>query len=278
MRVVDGLQRLSTVRDFARGAPPFALRDLEYLKNHEGMTFEDLPQAFRRRIHNTQIVAHVIDPTTPADVTYDIFKRINTGGSPLNSQEIRHCLSNNRSRDFLKRCTGTEEFDRATGGRFAGHVRMHDREAVLRFCAFRLLGVEKYRELQSMDVFLQETTRLLENPDLLSDHELDTLQETFRSSMANCFEVFGKHTFRKWPLGTEDLKPINRPLFDCWSVALADLDPDDLLTRKEKVVARARNLMTSDREYLDAITSSTGVVKRVVLRFTRTHEAARAGS
>lgn len=37
MRVVDGLQRLSTVRDYVRGgASSFALADLEYLTNDAG--------------------------------------------------------------------------------------------------------------------------------------------------------------------------------------------------------------------------------------------------
>ena len=63
MRVVDGLQRLSTVRDFAK-QDGFRLRDLEYLADVEGQRFLDLPAQWRRRINNTQIVVHVIDPLT----------------------------------------------------------------------------------------------------------------------------------------------------------------------------------------------------------------------
>ena len=121
MRVVDGLQRLSTVRDFVRGdeyGQQFALADLEYLKNEEGNSFSELQPVLQRRLRNTQIVVHVIDPTTPPDVTYNIFKRINTGGTPLNAQEIRHCMSQSRSRNFLRRCAETDEFATATGGIF----------------------------------------------------------------------------------------------------------------------------------------------------------------
>ena len=114
MRVVDGLQRLSTVRDFVRGGKDerggFRLRELEYIADVEGKRFADLPAPWQRRIFNTQIVVHVIDPATPAPVKYDIFRRINTGGTPLNAQEIRHCMSKSRSRDFLKRCVQSSEF------------------------------------------------------------------------------------------------------------------------------------------------------------------------
>jgi len=156
MRVVDGLQRLSTIHDYARGdQAAFRLRDLEYLKSAESLLFTDLPPAFQRRIHNAQIVVHVIDPKTPPGVKYDIFKRINTGGTPLNSQEIRHCMSKTRSRDFLKHCTQAPEFDAATGGSFRDHIRMADREVVLRYCAFQLRGIDGYREDGSMDAFLE---------------------------------------------------------------------------------------------------------------------------
>jgi hypothetical protein len=119
LRVVDGLQRLSTVKQFVRDGEgdTFALTGLEYLADAKGKRFSQLPSPWRRRIYNTQIVVHVIDPTTPTGVKYDIFKRIKTGGSPLNHQEIQHCMSKQRSRDFLRRCTHMEEFDLVTNGK-----------------------------------------------------------------------------------------------------------------------------------------------------------------
>lgn len=111
LRVVDGLQRLSTVHDFVRGGEDkkgaFALKELEYLT--EGVAehrFDELDANWKRRIQQTQIFVNVIDPQTPSQVKFDIFKRLNTGGTPLKAQEIRHCMSQQRSREFLKACTG----------------------------------------------------------------------------------------------------------------------------------------------------------------------------
>ena len=78
--------------------------------------FDDLPNLWKRRIYNTQIVAHVIAPTTPPDVMYDIFRRINTGGTPLTGQEIRHCVAKKRSRVFLKQLVALPAFEKATSG------------------------------------------------------------------------------------------------------------------------------------------------------------------
>lgn len=150
MRVIDGLQRLSTVHDFVR-AKSFSLAGLEYLDSVGGRHFDQLPAAMQRRINNAQIVVHVIDPATPPEVKYDIFKRINTGGSPLNAQEIRHCMSLDRSREFLKQCALTDEFNLATNGNLKKHIRMDDREVVLRYCAFRFLGIDGHAQSGSIE-------------------------------------------------------------------------------------------------------------------------------
>ena len=278
MRVVDGLQRLSTVRSYVRGVPHgFVLADLEYLKSEERKRFSELAPALQRRIHNAQIVVHVIDPTTPAGVKYDIFKRINTGGTPLNAQEIRHCMSKDRSRNFLKRCTHTPEFDNATGGRFRDHIRMDDREVVLRYCAFWLRGVDGYVAEGSMDAFLETTTTMMDDPAQVSDDRLEELYAAFRSAMTKCYSLFGEHAFRKWPSGVDAKNPINRPLFESWSYVVGRYDNDDLNNRRIKIVAAARSFMTEDRTYLEAISTSTGDPRKVRTRFEIAELAARAG-
>jgi hypothetical protein len=279
MRVVDGLQRLSTIHNYVRGGPgSFPLSNLEYLEHVQGLRFVELTPAMQRRIHNAQIVVHVIDPTTPPGVKYDIFKRINTGGTPLNSQEIRHCMSRDRSREFLKRCTHSSEFDRATGGRFRDHIRMDDREMALRFCAFWLRGVEAYLGEGSMDAYLDTTTALLDDPDKVTDSRLDDLYHSFCLAMTNSYEVFGEYAFRKWPSRVSRLNPINRPLFECWSYALARYGHEDVARRKASIVTAARRLMTDNLGYIDVITSSTGDSRKVRLRFDLTEKAAQATS
>lgn len=277
MRVVDGLQRLSTVHTYVRNPTSFPLTDLEYLHSASGQRFEELPAALQRRINNAQIVVHVIDPTTPPGVKYDIFKRINTGGSPLNSQEIRHCMSKDRSRGFLKRCTQSDEFYQVTGGSLWNHVRMDDREVALRFCAFWLGGLEGYREAGSMDPFLEETTSKLDDPRRVSDGHMEELYMAFCSSMAKCYALFGEHAFRKWPWTARGRSPINRPLFDCWSYVIGRYESSDLDRRKDAIVKAARDLMTDNRDYIDAITSSTNTLSKVRARFALTEETARAG-
>jgi len=267
LRVVDGLQRLSTIHTFVR-LKDFVLRDLEYLAEEEGKRFDQLSQGLQRRLYNAQIVVHVIDPTTPDEVKYDIFKRINTGGEPLNSMEIRHCMSRARGREFLRRCVASRAFDLATGGALRDHVRMQDREAALRFSAFKLLGdVGRYDEFGTLERLLDWATTRLDSVSELPDSALEQLFDDFERAMSNARLVFGDHAFRKWPDWSDRLSPINRALFESWGVVLADYNEDGLAELSNDILSAARRAMSEDQDYVASISSSTSDARRVRKRF-----------
>lgn len=268
MQVVDGVQRLTTIYEFATKGVP--LSDLEYLKL-EGQRFDSLDVVLRRRFQQTQIFANVIEPQTPDDVKFDVFRRINTGGSPLTAQEIRHCMSRSRSRDLLKRMTALPSFHRATDGAFKHERRMADREVVLRFCAFRSLSsIDAYREFASLDSFLLDFTRQVDGvhqdkPDL-SDSALDRLTDDFDRAMGNASAVFDNAAFRKYPTSAKKRGPINRALFESWAVALADYEPARLVAHKQAIVTATRKRM-EDYDYNATISQGTGDHSKVNRRF-----------
>jgi hypothetical protein len=272
MQVVDGLQRLSTVYSFVtakidredtQGKGGFALSELEYLRNLDGKTFTSLAPEWKRRVQSTQIFANVIDPQTPATVKFDIFKRINTLGSPLNAQEIRHCISNKRAREFLKRCTASKEFQLATGNKMRDDERMADREVALRFSAFRLIArtPEEYGPTTQLDDFLTKATVRLGKE--LPDATLTRLEEEFIRAMDNAYRLFREHAFRKWKAGEERTNPINKALFESWAVALADYEWNQLQPYAATIVERARHAMAYDANYDLSITYGTGDSNRV---------------
>ena len=165
---------------------------MTYLHDLEGQGFDDLAAMFRRRLNNAQFVAHVIDPQTPYRVKFDIFRRINTGGSPLSAQEIRHCMSDARSRKFLKELATDESFSTATGNALRDHPRMADREVALRFVGFRLFTPDEYAQHGSFDEFLGAVTKQLDDP---AGQSLNKLRADFVRGMTNSYAVFGELRF-----------------------------------------------------------------------------------
>lgn len=268
MQVVDGVQRLTTIKLFVEGEP---LSGLEYLHALEGRWYSDLDPAQRRRFQQTQIFVHVIEPQTPDEVKFDVFRRINTGGSPLTAQEIRHCMSRTRSRDFLKRLARMRSFHEATAHAFRDERRMTDREAALRFCAYRSLEtIEDYRDFQRVDTFLLDFIRRVDGTHRvkpqITDHELLHLEAGFERAMLNAVTVFGNAAFRKYAIGAKRRGPFNRALFESWAVALADIEPARLEPHKDAVFQGARRLFENST-YRDAISQGTGDYSKVKLRF-----------
>jgi len=284
-QVVDGVQRLSTISLFMKDIHILDELDLEYLRSLHGRKYSQLDPAELRRFRSTQIVVHVIEAQTPDDVKYDIFSRVNTSGSPLSPQEIRHAMSKAKSRAFLKDLSELPEFDSATGGHYwrrdaeaeNGRVRdsgrMTNRELALRFCAFRDYSDEEYRRHSSLDAFLVEYTRRLDANSVsaapISDTELYRLRADFERAMNNAHLVLGKAAFRRWPIGQNRRGPINRAVFESQAIALADYQLAQLLPRKDKIVSAFRAAF-DDQIYARSVTVGTGDPTAVQRRLTRT--------
>jgi Protein of unknown function DUF262 len=276
-QVIDGVQRLTTVKLFMSDKLALHVNHLEYLRALQGLKYSSLDTATRRRFAGTQIVAHIIEPQTPDEVKYDIFNRVNTGGSPLTAQEIRHCMSKTSSRNFLKSLVERTSFDTATGFAFwsknaSGETvrdnrRMSDREMALRFCAFRDISLDEYGQATSLDAFLLEYTRRIdgasggshESPDLLK------LEAAFERAMVNCSTILDSAAFRRWPPGASRRGPINRAIFESQALALADFDIETLLPYKENITDAFRALFNNP-DYDDAVRAGTGDVRRVERR------------
>lgn len=267
-QVIDGVQRLTTLKHFMSDKLELEQIYLEYLRPLKGQTYSTLDPSTRRRFAGTQIVAHVIEPQTPDAVKYDIFNRVNTGGSPLTAQEIRHCMSKTCSREFLRSLVESPTFDQVMGKLFwtkgpsgewvRNNKRMSDRELALRFCTFYTLPVEDYVRASSLDAFLLQFTRLIDQQpnQVLQNINLIKMKTVFEQAMQNCYAIMGQCAFRLSSQIAGRRGPLNRAIFESQAIALADYSLADLLPHKDAIQHAFRDLFL-DPDYNNAVRVGT---------------------
>lgn len=105
--VVDGLQRLSSIYQFAgiltdednNQIDPLILTGTKYLPSLEGMKWNDaydldhsLTTAQRLFIKRAKIDVTMIQKESDQIAKYELFQRLNTGGSLATLQEVRNCI------------------------------------------------------------------------------------------------------------------------------------------------------------------------------------------
>lgn len=261
--VVDGLQRTSTIHGFVSGE--FPLKGLEYLTRFEKHRYQELPRPMQRRINETQLTVNVIEAGTPENVMFNIFRRINTGGTLLTGQEIRNALHRGAVHACLKGLATSEEFLAATDNSISAK-RMADRECVLRFLAFHLEPWESYAD-NDLDAFLGEA---MEKINRMSAGQRDRLARDFRRAMCAARHIFDDDAFRKRYSATDKRNPVSKALFEAWSVGLArrtDRELERLVKRRAAVREHAQRMLNEDRDFNDAISYATGTPSRIRKRF-----------
>lgn len=263
--VVDGLQRLSSIRNFAL-KKTLKLRELEFLEslNKINAGWDDIGEDLQRIIKETQVVIYKIMPGTPTDVKFNIFKRINTGGLTLEPQEIRHALFQGTPAKLIAELAKTKEFLEATEHKIATD-RMLDRDFVNRFLCFYLLGYENYQP--DLDTYMSKALASINSK---SAEDIEKIKYNFRESMILSKVIFGNEAFRK--VVSDDYErrpPINKALFDAISTQFALLSDEERLIlkeRKELMKQGLCNLLNPSGTFFTSVTSSTGDKGRITER------------
>lgn len=276
LQVVDGVQRLTVIKDYLNNE--FKLKNLEYLEDCSGCFFEQegaksLDPKYVRRIKQTQLIFNIIDPQTPSKVKFEIFKRINTGGKPLNNQEVRNCLASYRVRSMLKDLSNSKEFLKTTSESIS-KIRMADQELVMRFIGFYYLKELENENLKykgDMDQFLDDTLELLNKRE--SELTLNKIKNAFLNAMNITYYLFGDYSFRKCK--PEHLKPearkqlINKSLFTSLSILLYNYDFNEITKKNTQgcLIQPFAIELDSNQSFNNAITVGTNDRKKIDLTF-----------
>lgn len=287
--VIDGLQRLCTLRDFVFGKEieskdgikkeHLELSDLEFLnensnKDYQGITYKNLSREEQLQLSGYKITINTIKKGTPPLVKYIIFQRVNTAGVPLTDQEMRHALNQGIPSTFIKEMAEIEAFKEATQYKIQTQ-RMQDRDFANRFLGFYLPGnlekmLDEYKQVEDLNSFLNNALIKLNQYKDINDTELNTIKEKFAASMDVSFRIFGDDAFRKRYDINDPRKPISKAIFDALSVNIAWLTKEDQNSLIANSASFKKKLISlfNDEKFKRAISTATGQYWSVETRFT----------
>lgn len=268
--VVDGRQRLTTFYEFLDNK--FKLNRLTILKELNGYNFEKLEKDYSNyatAIEDYQLVVQVIKYPTPDRVRFDIFDRVNRGGTPLNKQEMRNALYQGNATEFLKNITESENFYNATGGSISSK-HMKDRYIALRAIAFCLLyeqqlvseNGERVTYKSDIEDLLGKTMEYINK---LSDTAVKHIENEFNLVMKNIYETLGADAFRIGCSGGRR-RPISMTLFEVLYYLFYRLSEWSI--DKDEIRFKISELM-KDEEFLQALQHSVDSSYSVNTRFSK---------
>lgn len=154
LELIDGLQRVSSIIRFITGRspapsdeadePPMKLSGCDILTSLNDQSFADLEPVLQLELKRRSFRAIVIRRTNDPNLRYEMFKRLNAGGSPAEAHEIRNASlriigeSGERFLTFLQECSRRPSFlDSTDSLSEQAKDRLGREELVLRFLALK---------------------------------------------------------------------------------------------------------------------------------------------
>ncbi len=265
--IIDGLQRLTTLKEFCV-EKTLRLKGLDYLQDrYEGLRFDDLEKSDRLNFNMQSVTLNILHGSTPSDVKYILFKRINSAGTQLKPQEIRNALYQGTATKLLNGLVDHPVVENVLGK--IDKKRMERQEYLLRFFAFYLYDYST-DHVSSLDAFLSKSMDRI-NKEVCED-EISRLETSLTNALELCSNIFGDNVFKNPK--NEGKKLISKALFDAVSVNIAKLrsTQQTLLTDRKDKLASLYNNLFDNSAFQKSLLSGTGQKAKIATRFSAIHD------
>jgi len=244
--IVDGQQRLLSLQYFYRNkfkdGTEFQLVGVQ--DDLEGRSYDDLDEPDKNRLDDSIIHATVVKQDEPEDddsSVYQLFERINSGGRPLSSQEIRACIYYGTYNELLVNLTSNSDWRSVIGGEH--NERLKEEELILRF--FSLFF--HHREYKKpMKAFLNKRMSLNRNFEIISK---DTLSDLFTTTIKFINDSLGDKAFRLE-------RGVHSAIFDSVMVGTANRIRTGMITDSSGYIKIYEELL-ENKDYVQAYNRAT---------------------
>lgn len=211
--VVDGLQRLSTIYEFVgilkdenkNNIAPLTLEETKYLPSLAGKRWnapDDPENSFsaeeRLIIKRSKLSVSIILRESDEMAKYELFQRLNTGGTNLTPQEVRNCILVMIDPAFyrwLRELASYENFQECVGLSERPLAEQYDMELALRFVVFTQIDEAELTGMGDVGAFLTE--KMI---DLASQKSFDFAahERRFKSTFDILARTSGANSFHKY--------------------------------------------------------------------------------
>lgn len=256
--VVDGRQRLTAFFEYLNDK--FALSDLNILQDVSKKKFSDLPPLYQSKLEDFQVIAQVIKPPTPDAIIFQIFDRVNRGGTPLNNQEMRNALYQGNATILLKKLSESKAFLNATSNSLKSK-RMKDKYIILRALAFNIWDRTKLNYTNDIDDFLGKTMEYINE---LQVEEINLIEKEFIKCMENTANILGEEAFRLKKSKDGKRSPINMNVFEAVVYMMTRLVD---YTNRSDQIKKLYNKLIQDPDFLENIGNYRDAYNKVIERF-----------
>lgn len=197
--VVDGLQRLSSIFQFVgiykdeNGSvmQPLVLEGTKLLPNLNGKKFDDSNEdisfspAEQRYLKRAKISFNILLTESDQSSKYELFQRLNTGGTALSDQEVRNCImvmTNPELFNKLSSLSNSTDFVNTISISDKQHEERYDMELVTRFVCLRHTDIETVKRVKDFGDFLDDRiVELFNSQEIVWEKEFSIFNRTFHT-------------------------------------------------------------------------------------------------
>lgn len=261
--LVDGLQRLSTIISFfgllkgpSEEKNKWTLEKAPLVSALEGINIDTLPLLFQRNIKRAYCRVEIIKWDSNIDMRYELFNRLNTGGSSLTEQEIRNCIfrgNGNEFNNFIRELADLPQFIELVDISSKKKDELYLDELVLRFLSLK----EDYNSMN--DNLSEHMTKFMENETKYHNLVYDFEKENFNNIISLLYKL-GSDVFKATN------KQFSSAIYDGIMVAtnkFYEKYKDDVESLKAKI-----KLLKNNEEYKSNMGSNSGGKGRVQKRIS----------
>jgi hypothetical protein len=263
--VVDGLQRLSTIFEFAgilldeqkKKLPQLTLDETTYLPSLGNQRWEDakhpdqsLTTAQRLLIKRAKINVSIILKESDEMAKYELFQRLNTGGSMLSDQEVRNSILVMMNPDlykWIRALSRDENFMTCAALSERAVDEQYDMELVSRFVVFRKMPPAELRTIGDVGEFLTEKAKSLAQ-DKAFDYKGE--ESAFRETFALLASTLEDNAFRRYDKGKQRFAgAFSVSAFEALAIGMG-YSPKAAAAAPQMIEKKVKT-MWADREFVD---------------------------